>query len=267
MKITCTKRDDILKRKQEYEADRAQRQARYDAQSKNYDDEDISRKKSIEDAVKQQLGDTGLDLSVSVRDASWGNHSYQVDISDEDDKFNPDKALSWSWKVYLTNEGEVTKESSSWSGLNAVSKKNLDNLKKILSVLEKLNSIDWKSVLSVRPPKYNDYITEKDPQWDRDVPDFDKELLEADIEELIGTNQGVLRDSGSKYYRGNVYSVIVKQSGSQYTVADVPEYTVSQNRSVDISSKIDSESYRISKDKFFQGLVQPLQIHDFSKEG
>ena len=127
MKITCTKRDDILKRKQEYEADRAQRQARYDAQSKNYDDEDISRKKSIEDAVKQQLGDTGLDLSVSVRDASWGNHSYQVDISDEDDKFNPDKALSWSWKVYLTNEGEVTKESSSWSGLNAVSKKNIDN--------------------------------------------------------------------------------------------------------------------------------------------
>ena len=193
--------------------------------------------------------------------------SYEVDISDEDDKFNPDKALSWSWKVYLTKEGEVTKESSSWSGLNAVSKKNLDNLKQILSVLEKLNSIDWKSVLSVEPPHHDDYITENDPEWDRDVPDFDKELLEADIEELIGTNQGVLRDSGSKYYRGNVYSVIVKQSGSQYTVADVPEFTVENNRPVDISSKIRGESYRISKDKFFQGLVEPLQIHDFSKEG
>lgn len=267
MKITCTKRDDILKRKQEYEADRSQRQARYDAQSKNYHDEDISRQETIENAVKQLLGDTGLDLRIWVTYASWGNHSYQVDISDEDDKFNPDKALSWSWKVYLTDKGEVTKESSSWSGLNAVSKKNLDNLKKILSVLEKLNSIDWKSVLSVKPPKYDDYITEKNPKWDRDVPDFDKELLEADIEELIGTNQGVLRDSGSKYYRGNVYSVIVKQSGSQYTVADVPEFTVENNRTVNIASKIDSESYRISKDKFFQGLVKPLQIHDFSKEG
>ena len=267
MKITCTKRDDILKRKQEYEADRSQRQARYDAQYAEFQKEYYSRKESIEDAVKQQLGDTGLDLSVSVRYASWNSNSYQVDISDEDDKFNPDKALSWSWKVYLTKEGEVTKESSSWSGLNAVSKKNLDNLKQILSVLEKLNSIDWKSVLSVKPPKYNDYITENDPKWDRDVPDFDKELLEADIEELIGTNQGVLRDSGSKYYRGNVYSVIVKQSGSQYTVADVPEFTVENNRPVDISSKIRGESYRISKDKFFQGLVEPLQIHDFSKEG
>lgn len=267
MKITCTKRDDILKRKQEYEADRAQRQARYDAQYEEFQKEYYSRKESIEDAVKQQLGDTGLDLSVSVRYASWNSNSYQVDISDEDDKFNPDKALSWSWKVHLTKEGEVTKESSSWSGLNAVSKKNLDNLKKILSVLEKLNSIDWKSVLSVEPPDYDDYITENDPKWDRDVPDFDKELLEADIEELIGTNQGVLRDSGSKYYRGNVYSVIVKQSGSQFTVADVPEFTVENNRPVDISSKIESESYRISKDKFFQGLVKPLQIHDFSKEG
>lgn len=267
MKITCTKRDDILKRKQEYEADRSQRQARYDAQYEEFQKEYYSRKESIEDAVKQQLGDTGLDLSVSVRYASWNSKSYQVDISDEDDKFNPDKALSWSWKVYLTKEGEVTKESSSWSGLNAVSKKNLDNLKQILSVLEKLNSIDWKSVLSVKPPKHDDYITETDPEWDRDVPDFDKELLEADIEELIGTNQGVLRDSGSKYYRGNVYSVIVKQSGSQFTVADVPEFTVENNRPVDISSKINGESYRISKDKFFQGLVEPLQIHDFSKEG
>lgn len=267
MKITCTKRDDILKRKQEYEADRSQRQARYDAQSKNYDDEDISRQKTIENAVKQLLGDTGLDLRIRVTYSSLGNHSYKVEITDEDDKFNPDKSLAWRWSVCLTDEGDVTKASSSWSGLNAVSKKNIDNLKAIVAVLEKLNDIDWKSVLSVRPPKYNDYITEKNPKWDRDVPDFDKELLEADIEELIGTNQGVLRDSGSKYYRGNVYSVIVKQSGSQYTVADVPEFTVKNNRSVDISSKIESESYRISKDKFFQGLVKPLQIHDFSKEG
>lgn len=267
MKITCTKRDDILKRKQEYEADRSRRQARYDAQYKQFSDQDRSRQETIENSVKKMLGDTGLDIDVSVSWGSYGHPSYKVEITDEDDKFNPDKSLAWRWSVYLTDEGDVTKESSSWSGLNAVSKKNIDNLKAIVAVLEKLNDIDWKSVLSVKPPKYDDYVTEKNPEWDRDAPDFDKELLEADIEDMIGTKQGVLRDSGSKYYRGHVYSVIVKQSGSQYTVADVPAYTVSQNRSVDISSKIDSESYRISKDKFFQGLVKPLQIHDFSKEG
>lgn len=267
MKITCTKRDDILKRKQEYEADRSKRQARYDAQYKQFSDQDRSRQETIENSVKKMLGDTGLDIDVSVSWGSYGHPSYKVEISDENDKFNPDKALSWSWRVYLTDKGEVTKESSSWSGLNAVSEKNIENLKKILSVLEKLNSIDWKSVLSVRPPEYDDYVTEKNPEWDRDKPDFDRELLEADIEDIIGTKQGVLRDSGSKYYRGHVYSVIVKQSGSQYTVADVPKFTVENNRPVDISSKIESESYRISKDKFFQGLVEPLQIHDFSKEG
>ena len=267
MKITCTKRDDILKRKQEYEADRSQRQARFDAQYEEYQNEYYSRRETIKNAVKQLLGDTGLNLRISADYASVMGRSFKVEISDEDDKFNPDKSLAWSWKVYLTKEGEVTKESSSWSGLNAVSKKNIDNLKAIVAVLEKLNDIDWKSVLSVKPPEYDDYITEDNPEWDRNVPDFDKELLEVDIEELIGTNKGVLRDSGSKYYRGNVYSVIVKQSGSQFTVADVPEFTVENNRPVDISSKINGESYRISKDKFFQGLVEPLQIHDFSKEG
>ena len=52
MKITCTKRDDILKRKQEYEADRSQRQARFDAQFKNYRYEDLSRQQTVENAVK-----------------------------------------------------------------------------------------------------------------------------------------------------------------------------------------------------------------------
>lgn len=123
MKITCTKRDDILKRKQEYEADRSQRQARFDAQYKEFQKEDYSRRETIKNAVKQLLGDTGLDLRISTDYASVMGRSFKVEISDEDDKFNPDKALSWSWKVYLTKEGEVTKESSSWSGLNAVSKK------------------------------------------------------------------------------------------------------------------------------------------------
>ena len=267
MKITCTKRDDILKRKKEYEADRSQRQARFDAQHKNFMDESLSRRKTIENAVKNLLAHTGLEIRINVDYASFSNPSYKIEIIDEDDMHNPDKSLAWRWNVYITDKGEVTKESSSWSGLNAVSKKNIDNLKAIVAVLEKLNDIDWKSVLSVTPPNYNDYITEKNPKWDRDVPDFDKELLEVDIEDIIGTEKGVFRNSGSKYYRGNVYSVIVKQSGSQYTVADVPAFTVENNRSVDISSKIESESYRISKDKFFQGLVKPLQIHDFSQEG
>ena len=51
MKITCTKRDDILKRKQEYEADRSKRQARYDAQYKQFSDQDRYRQETIENGT------------------------------------------------------------------------------------------------------------------------------------------------------------------------------------------------------------------------
>ena len=49
MKITCTKRDDILKRKSEYEADRASRQSKYDSQYKALLAEEEKRKYVEED--------------------------------------------------------------------------------------------------------------------------------------------------------------------------------------------------------------------------
>ena len=160
MKITCTKRDDILKRKSEYEADRSSRQSKYDAQYRTYLEEDGRREEKIRNDVIGAIGETSLDLTVDV--SGRFEHKYEIRVSDEDDKFNEDKALSWDWKVYLDKNGDVKKESSSWSGMNAVTAKNLSNLKEIVRVLEILNNIDFKMLLEeIRPPKYQDYVTEK----------------------------------------------------------------------------------------------------------
>lgn len=51
MKITSTKRDDILKRKSEYEADRSSRQSKYDAQYRKYLEEDGRREEKIRNDV------------------------------------------------------------------------------------------------------------------------------------------------------------------------------------------------------------------------
>ena len=66
MKITCNRRDDILKRKQEYESDRAKRQAKYDEEYKAWRDEEHGRGQSLEKAVIRAIGSTPLDLTVDV---------------------------------------------------------------------------------------------------------------------------------------------------------------------------------------------------------
>lgn len=264
MKITCTKRDDILKRKSEYEADRSSRQSKYDTQYRTYLEEDGKREEKLRNDVIGAIGDTSLDLKIDV--SGRFEHKYEIRVSDENDKFNEDKALSWDWKVYLDKNGDVKKESSSWSGMNAVTAKNLSNLKEIVRVLEILNNIDFKMLLEeIRPPRYQDYITESNPKYET-APDFDRELMEADIEDTIGTRKGIL-GTGSKFYRGDVYHFIQKETPSSYRMWDIPAYYV-ENNDGSLSDLYEDYNkgyeYNMRKDKFFETIEKPIKIVDFS---
>lgn len=265
MKITFTKRDDILKRKSEYEADRSSRQSKYDAQYRKYLEEDERREEKIRNDVIRAIGETSLDLEIRI--SGRFEHKYEISVSDENDKFNEDKALSWDWKVYLDKNGDVKKESSSWSGMNAVTAKNLSNLKEIVRVLEILNNIDFKMILEeIRPPRYKDYVTEKNPEYET-APDFDRELMEADIEDCIGTRKGIL-GTGSKFYRGNVYHFIQRETPSSYNMWDIPAYYVEKNDGSlsDLFEKYNDRgsNYNMRKDKFFETIEKPIKIVDFS---
>lgn len=265
MKITSAKRDDILKRKYEYEADKTSRQSKYDAQYKKYLEEERKREDKIRNDVIGAIGNTSLDLKIDV--SGRFEHKYEIRVSDENNKFDEDKALSWDWKVYLDENGDVKKESSSWSGMNAVTAKNLSNLKEIVRVLEILNKIDFKMLLEeVRPPKYQDYITESNPKYET-TPDFDRELMEADIEDTIGTRKGIL-GTGSKFYRGDVYHFIQRETPSSYTMWDILAYYV-ENNDESLSDLYDKyydrrNEYKMRKDKFFETIKQPITVVDFS---
>lgn len=267
MKITCNRRDDILKRKQEYESDRAKRQAKYDEEYKAWEDEEHGRRQSLEKAIIRAIGNTTLDLTIDVG-MSFGN-GYRVRVSDEDNKFDDDKALSWTWEVSLDKNGDLKKESSSWSGMNAVSAANLSNLKEIVRVLEILNNIDFKTMLHrVTPPEPNDYITGPNPKYEKSE-DFDQMLLEAEVEDCIGTRKGIL-GTYSKYYRGDVYHFIMKQTPSSYTVWDIPAYYVENHEGTlsDLYEKYyadhDKYTYTIRKNTFFETIEQKVTIVDFS---
>lgn len=267
MKITCNRRDDILKRKQEYESDRAKRQAKYDEEYKAWRDEEYGRRQSLEKAVIRAIGNTPLDLTIDVG-MSFGS-GYRIRISDEDNKFDSDKALSWTWEVSLDNSGDVKKESSSWSGMKAVTANNINNLKEIVRVLEILNKIDFKTLLNrVTPSNPDDYITGPNPKYEKSE-DFDQMLLEAEVEDCIGTRKGIL-GTYSKYYRGDVYHFIQRETPASYTVWDIPAYYV-ENHDGSLSdlyekyyAEHDKYTYTIRKNTFFETIEQKVTIVDFS---
>ena len=259
MKITCSKRDDVLRRKAEYEADKAERTKRYNEQNAQFNKARLVSEDKIISFVSQAVSSCGLDLNITAS-MGWGSR-WTVRIDDTDDKFNENKALAWDYRVELDNDGNVKKQTSSWSGMNGTTEANIEYLKKIVKCLEILNSLDWETLFNETPyPDYDDYVTEDDPRYDRNVEDFDAQLLEIDIEEIVGTNRGVKRND-SKYFTCDVYTFIVKDSGSQYTVFDIPTYSLDRLDESTVD-RFKSYTYRVAKKKFFDTLVKPIEYYD-----
>ena len=266
MIITSSKRDDILKRKADYEADKALRQARYDEQVEKYDAALDAVCNTAADYVESKLsGLSKLDIDV------WGDRAFRsqgIKITvkvNEGKLFDDDSALSWTYQVQLDRSGNIKKESSSWSGLKATTEAQMDSLRQTLTALEILNNIDWMAVVNVDVPKFADYTTEKDPRYEQS-PNFDQELLEADIEDAIGNNVLIKGDS-YKYYRNGSYYGILKETASQYTIFELPakitELTASDNEAESLSEYVAKEgkpySYRVSKSTFHQLIYTPVK--------
>ena len=206
MRITASKREDILRRKSEYEANRAASRAKFEEQFNAYSTAEDNIFEAVKSNVMQLLkGFDLLEFDVSV-DRRFRSH-LGVSIRCNDRKHSdPNSSLTWSYDVILTKDGEVQKETSSWSGLQATTESQLASLTQTLEALKQLNKIDWATLLNVTLPKYSDYVTEPFAEYDRNAPDFDRELIEADIEEAIGTNVLIKGqpDSG-RYTWGNLW--------------------------------------------------------------
>ena len=143
-------------------------------------------------------------------------------MSNDNNPHDKDKALSWTWRVRMTRDGQIEKESNSWSGLNAITEKQLHSLKQSVAALEILNGLNWEEILNKEAPNWEQYITTDIPK-NRDS-EFEMELNEADIEDAIANGyllKGV-KHSG-KRYRGEVYFAVTKETPKQYTVIEIPQ--------------------------------------------
>lgn len=269
MKITANRKDDLVKQKEAYQADRAARKARHDEQWNNWRTADYAARENIAGIIREKIGPVSIDLQIQALPHAWGGKSYQIHItSEENNVHGEDKALSWSWDAYLMSDGTVTKESSSWSGLQATTSAHLASLEETLRVLKLLNKMDWATILAeaaATVPDHDDYVTEPDPQYaDKDVPNYDQLILEAEIEEGIGQRIAFLGQGSA--FRGKSWYMILSETPKMYTVAEVGDYAI-QDEWLNAAGRTIAETFdknakyptKITKEKFLKLLDKPVQ--------
>ena len=261
MKITANRKEDILRRKAEYEADVEKRKSEYDAQEQKY----YEAEEAVFAPVRSELEDMlkkypRLESEVRVETAPFRRNGLRVCIRVNDrDVHDKKKALSWNYDAYLGDEGEVVRETGSWSGLQAVTDEQLEQLEQSLQALKELKDLDWNGLLNRSLPNFRDYITVDDPRYDRNKPDFDKELREAEIEDIIGQRKMILvkQFPGSWYWKDH-YVAITRDSGSQYTIVECP---MGEYEAGNASKFFDAgQSHRVKKEQIVP--VQPINIID-----
>lgn len=266
MKITASKRDDILKRKQNYEDYQSRKKQREDAAYESFENaRDIVFESIISD-VKKLLEPTSIQLDITCTDR-WGEYKVTVS-SNEYGVYDKNAALGWRWSVSLDENGEIKKESSSWSGLQATTSEHIESLREILRILEALNNIDWEPILTSaksKTPKWADYKPEEEPNAP-EAEDFHTQLLEADIEEVIGKNVLIKGTAGStSCYREYtpVYYLILRETPAKY---EVKEFLRRTTDNLDSMADIESEfgyQHFIAKSKMISLIEHPIETIEF----
>lgn len=212
MKITASKRDDILKRKAEYDAKVAKYEARNEETARAYNEAQDAVLSKVQIAVEELL--SGLDsLSIEVTSPYYyfGGRGARVKVN------CTAGALRWTYEASL-EDGQVSTDTTSWSGLSATTQAEVDSLKQTAEALDRLVNADWATILDVETPKFKDYMDLAN------VPpapeDFNKQLEEATFEELIGQNKiiKVFNWEGSGYVGRYVWVKLTGQTPSFWKV-------------------------------------------------
>lgn len=232
MKITANRKEEVLRRKAEYDAAMKAYNDDWETRRRNYQAAEREVLNPIEDTLNAELSKFSLlQFDVSA-DFNFGS-LVEVRIScNEHSKFDDSVALAWSYEALLDpSTGELKRNTSSWSGMQATTRAQLDSLKQSVDALEYLLTVDWASLLNVQQPDYDKYFEGRLARPEHQ--DFKSELIEAELAECVGTNTLVkVHNFDSSGYGGRtVYVRIVRETPSQYVVNVLTEWTIENIRS------------------------------------
>jgi len=284
--VRANRRDELLQQKQEWDDRQTAQKAQYDEEYGNLKSKEKEICDSVTAEVSSYLSGINLEGLIVRTEPTYFNRDKGVEVTvDCNDRFGgrgENTALRWSWTVKIDSDGTPKKKTSPWSGLEATTEAQIGQLKETVSALEILNSIDWNQLLNVELPQWEEYITVSERIPNR--PNFESDIFDEELKALIGTNilvKGMFRPDESnryskhtsmnkKYYQ---YYMVIKDSGSQYTVADFSSNAIEKweeykgSRNMTLSEYIDKNAhgYRIRKDTFQQMLFKPLETVDVSE--
>ena len=269
MKIYSSKLDDLKKARDEWDAETARRDAIREEESAKYHKAQDELIAPIDYEISQALNKFNLlefDIDVTPSSDYKGGRGVEVRIRCNDRKVHDvNSALSWDWRVNLDDEGNIVKESGSWSGLNATTEESMNSLRQSVQALEYLNSVDWGNLLDVTMPSFKDFFTDLGPRGQK--PDFNKQIEEAELEEYVGSDTLLLGNSLVDYEsRWNrsvpTWYIILRETPKQYEIGDISfgeaktwfEHGLSIS---EIVEKAKSYTSRIRKDRLMNTLNYP----------
>lgn len=232
MKITCSRRDDVLKHKAEYDSAYEEYRQDNESRSRAYRVAKDEAMEPIKAKLESKLARfTALDVQVDV-DQGFSRRDYtatntvdvRIKVNDRN-HFDENSALSWSYNVSI-NDGEVVKESSSWSGLKACTEAQMESLRQTVRALEWLNSVDWAEMLVADFPERDSFY-----EGALEAPDrrnFNDELQYATISDLLGTNKFIkVNNFESSPYRGRyIWLNPISETASQWKVRLISDWTM-----------------------------------------
>lgn len=234
MKITSSKKDDLIRQRDEWESNYKQKKDQYDEQHRAWQRAYREVCNNIETTLSEELKRFAPNVFNVSATMSFHRGS-EVRIRCNDDHRREGFALSWNFDVELDEEGNVKKESGSWSGLNAVTQEQLTDLEASVRALRFLNEYDWAPLLNTPLPKTEDYITEENPDYTlrRERPDFEYDIASELIDEIVGERKAVAgKAAGSlaydyDYRGGNTgYYIIVSTTPKLCKVIYTPDRTI-----------------------------------------
>lgn len=204
------------------------------------------------------------DITVNVDQYSAEDHKYnalEIRVKHEGENGfydNDNVALKWDWDIEVSSS-KVQHSTNSYSGLNAATKENLKELQESVSVMEKLAAIpdsDFMKLRSEVNEALPDIVTELGFEPERvDNSRFFWRKVAA----LAGTDQVVetelLYFNTKGRHRDTVYYQIVKVTAKMVVVNKICCNVYGEVYSV-------SEGTRMSKEKFADSVVRPLNIVD-----
>lgn len=241
MTITASRVDDLLKQRDEYDARLNELKSRRDGEDAAYQSAQYDAEKAVERKIMALIGPTTLDIRVDVNQdwTSRGNSSVilwkiRIDVN-ERRKFKDDTSLVWSWSVGLSN-GVIRKESSSWSGLQAVTPEQIADLEESVKVIKTLNAIDWDEIIHAPTANYRDYhdsaLYDEYNKVSKERPDFEGQIRDEKLLDAIGKDIAFALKQ-DQYWKGKCWIIPTKISDKFISGYIFPDYYLSRNYSVD----------------------------------